>query len=72
MSRVVYALLGFTCLLAACGEEARTVGADVAPHAGPTGSMSAYAAPGWKPGDKTSWEQTMKVRAQYGQNDHSR
>ena len=50
----------------------RTVGADAAPYTGPSGSMATFAAPGWKSGDKTSWEQSMKVRAQYGQNDHSR
>ncbi len=58
--------------LSACGEKARTVGADAAPYTGSPGSMSTYAAPGWKAGDKTSWEQSMKVRAQYGQNDHTR
>jgi major membrane immunogen (membrane-anchored lipoprotein) len=59
-------------LLSACGEKARTVGADAAPYTGPTGAMSTFSAPGWKVGDKNSWEQSMKVRAQYGQNDHAR
>lgn len=66
------ALLALTLLVAACSEQGRTVGADAAPHVGPVGSMTTFAAPGWKPGDKTSWEQSMKVRAQYGQNDHAR
>jgi major membrane immunogen (membrane-anchored lipoprotein) len=65
-------LLCAASLLSACGEKARTVGADAAPYTGPTGAMSTFAAPGWKAGDKTSWEQGMKVRAQYGQNDHVR
>ena len=64
--------LGAALALSACGEKARTVGADAAPYTGPAGSMNTYAAPGWKAGDKTSWEQSMKVRAQYGQNDHAR
>ncbi|WP_439605873.1 hypothetical protein [Hydrogenophaga sp.] len=33
---------------------------------------SQYAQSGWKPGDKTSWEQQLKSRAQYGQNDYTR
>ncbi len=70
-----WTLLALVCaapFLTACGEKGRTVGADAAPHVGPVGAMSTYAAPGWKAGDKTSWEQSMKVRAQYGQNDHAR
>jgi hypothetical protein len=27
---------------------------------------------GWKAGDKTSWEQQLRARGQYGQDDHSR
>ena len=30
-----------------------------------------FAAPGWKQGDKASWEQHMKVRTQNGQNDYT-
>jgi hypothetical protein len=31
----------------------------------------AYALPGWKAGDKTSWEQQLKTRAQ-AQDDHAK
>ncbi len=31
----------------------------------------AFSAPGWKPGDKTSWEQQLKTRTQ-SQNDYTR
>jgi len=48
------------------------VGSDAKPSSGPVGSMTTFAAPGWKPGDQNSWEQSLKVRAQYGQNDHAR
>lgn len=65
-------MVGLAWMLAACGDQARSVGADAPPYAGPSGSMATFAAPGWKPGDKTSWEQGMKVRTQYGQNDHTR
>jgi hypothetical protein len=36
------------------------------------GTGMPYAAPGWKQGDKASWEQHLKVRTQDGQNDYGR
>jgi hypothetical protein len=33
---------------------------------------SPFVAPGWKAGDRTSWQQELKARAQYGQNDYTR
>ena len=45
------------------------VKSDVAPF---QGVNSQYAAPGWKAGDKTSWEQGLKARAQNTQNEYSR
>ena len=33
--------------------------------------IAAFTAPGWKPGDKTSWEQQLKTRTQNGQNDYA-
>jgi predicted small lipoprotein YifL len=61
--------------LAACGEKPQETNAagvknDSAPYQG-VGS-SQYANTGWKAGDKTSWEQQLKTRAQYGQNDYTR
>ncbi len=35
------------------------------------GAGSAYAASGWKPGDKATWEEQLRARAQ-SQNDYSR
>ncbi len=58
--------------LAACGEREQTLGKvkqDATPF---SGTGKAYAAPGWKQGDKTSWEQQLKTRAQSGQNDYSK
>jgi hypothetical protein len=43
---------------------------DDAPYQGVGGSQ--YAQAGWKAGDKGSWEQQLKARAQYGQNDYTR
>jgi hypothetical protein len=59
-------------LVSACGEKPQSMGgvkSDVAPF---QGVSSPYAAPGWKAGDKTSWEQGLKARAQYTQNEYSR
>ena len=60
-------------LLAACGEKAQTIGGgskqDAAAYSG-TGSV--FVAPGWKQGDKTSWESELRARGQNGQNEYNR
>jgi hypothetical protein len=59
--------------LSACGEQPQEMGgtrSDPAPYAGV--GKSQYQQPGWKVGDKASWEQQLKARAQYGMNDYSR
>ena len=58
--------------LSACGEKPQTIGgvkSDVAPF---QGAQNQFAAPGWKAGDKTSWEQGLKARAQNTQNEYSK
>ena len=60
-------------MVAGCTEKPQTATArkvDATAYSGST--VPGYSAAGWKAGDKTSWEQGMKVRAQYGQNDHAR
>jgi hypothetical protein len=67
------ALLSAALGLVACSEKPQTAGTgklDQAPYAG-TGSTS-FTVAGWKAGDKTSWEQALKARGQYGQNEYSR
>ena len=59
-------------LVGGCGERPQSLGdikGDVAPY---QGADNKFAAPGWKAGDKTSWEQGLKVRAQNTQNEYSR
>ncbi len=57
--------------LTACGEKAQTLGTkNDAPAY--TGAANGFVAPGWTAGDKTSWEQHLRARGQYGMNDHSR
>ena len=36
------------------------------------GTGMPFAAPGWKQGDKVSWEQQLKTRTQNGQNDYTK
>jgi hypothetical protein len=58
--------------LTACGEKPQTgagIRGDAAPFAG-TGSN--FMNPGWKAGDKASWEAQLKTRQQYGQNEYTR
>jgi len=71
--------LAFTALalvgLSACGDRPQEIGSsgvkqDAAPYAGV--GKSQYAQTGWKAGDRNSWEEQLKTRAQYGQNDYTR
>ncbi|MDD2179334.1 hypothetical protein OIN59_18005 [Acidovorax sp. D2M1] len=58
--------------LSACSEKPQTgqgIRSDAPPYAG-TGSN--FTQPGWKAGDKTSWEAQLKARQQYGQNEYTR
>jgi hypothetical protein len=57
--------------LVACSEKEQTLGSkkDGAAYAG---TSNGYSAPGWKAGDKHSWEQQLRTRGQYGMNDHGR
>ena len=61
--------------LSACGEKPQTLGgikSDAAPYQGAQDVDSPFAAPGWKKGDKSSWEQGLKARAQNTQNEYSK
>ena len=67
MSLIVLSVAALT----ACGEKAQTLGTknDATAYSGATNS---FVESGWKAGDKTSWEQQLRARGQYGQDDHSR
>lgn len=61
--------------LAACGDKPQEIsGAGVKQDGTPYSGVgkSQYAQGGWSVGDKASWEQQLKARAQYGQNDYTR
>jgi outer membrane lipopolysaccharide assembly protein LptE/RlpB len=66
-------LVAAAALLTACGDQPQEMGgvrSDAAPYTGV--GKSQYQQPGWTPGDKNSWEQQLKSRAQYGMNDYTR
>jgi hypothetical protein len=59
--------------LAACTEQPQTIGSNSKADAQAfQGTGMPFAAPGWKQGDKASWEQQLKVRTQMGQNDYNK
>ncbi|MBX3609241.1 MAG: hypothetical protein KF871_05040 [Hydrogenophaga sp.] len=67
----IAALLG----LAACGDKPQEMSAtgvkqDSAAYTGV--GQSQYVQTGWSSGDKSTWEQQLKARAQYGMNDYQR
>ncbi len=70
MKRTSLILLSVAALTA-CGEKAQTLGTknDATSY---SGAQNHFVEPGWTAGDKTSWEQHLRARGQYGMNDHSR
>ena len=64
--------LAAVAVLSACSDKPQSMGgvkSDVAPY---QGVDNKFAAPGWKAGDKTSWEQALKARTQNTQNEYTR
>jgi hypothetical protein len=58
--------------LAGCAEREQTasgIKSDAAPF---QGTNRPYTASGWKPGDRGSWEQQLKVRTVQGQNEYAK
>jgi hypothetical protein len=72
MMRRALVILSTTCALAACGEVDQSLNAVKSDAPSYSGTGKAYVEPGWKPGDKTSWEAQLRARGQYGQNEYSR
>ena len=72
-STLTLTLLVSTLALGACGEKAQDhagIRSDKPAQAG-TG-VAAYTDPGWTAGDKASWANHLRTRAQYGLIDHQR
>ena len=74
MTRLVVLAAALAALagLTACGEKPQTLGGVKSDVAAFQGVENKFAAPGWKAGDKTSWEQGLKARAQNTQNEYSK
>ena len=58
--------------LSACGEKPQTLGGAKSDAAAYQGVDNPFAAPGWQKGDKSSWEQGLKARAQNTQNEYTK
>jgi len=58
--------------LVACGEKPQTLGVNKSDISAYQGAQNQFVAPGWKVGDKTSWEQGLKTRAKNSQNEYSK
>ena len=75
MSKRIVSIFLPLLLIAACTEKPQTISqnskSDKAAFQG-TGVAAPFTAPGWKSGDKASWESQMKVRTQMGQNDYNK
>ncbi len=67
LSLIVFSVAALT----ACGEKAQTLGTKNDATAF-SGAENKFVDAGWTPGDKNSWEQHLRARAQYGQNDNTR
>ena len=65
-------LAGALLSLVACGEKPQTANGARRDTAAFQGTSNPYNAPGWKAGDKTGWEQQLRARGQYGQNEYTR
>ena len=63
--------LASALLLSACAEKPQTAATKKLDTLPWDGSQTAFAAPGWKAGDRASWEEQLKTRSQ-GQNEYSR
>ena len=75
MKRVLAQIMAVLSLavLAACGDKPQEMGGAVRQDtAAFNGTGSPFVASGWKQGDKASWEQHLRARAQNSQNDYSK
>ena len=72
MMRLTFVTCAVAIGLAACGDRPQSAGGVKGDVAAYQGVDNKFAAPGWKAGDKTSWEQALKARTQNTQNEYTR
>jgi hypothetical protein len=70
--RGAFVLSAAVLALAGCGEDPQTASGTKSDAAPFQGTGKPYVSGGWKPGDRTSWEQQLKTRTQNGQNDYAK
>ncbi len=71
--RRILVLMTAVAALTACSEQPQSINSASRPDAAAfQGTALPFAAPGWKQGDKVSWEQHLKARTQNGQNDYAK
>jgi hypothetical protein len=66
------ALVAVVAALSGCGEKPQSLSGVKTDVPAYQGADNKFVAPGWKPGDKNSWEQDLKTRALNTQNEYSR
>ncbi|MES2979615.1 MAG: hypothetical protein V4731_14420 [Pseudomonadota bacterium] len=71
MMRIALSLVALMAL-AACGDKPQTTTGSRRDVPVFEGTSNPYNAPGWKAGDKKAWEQQLRARGQYGQNEYTR
>ena len=73
MKYLLTANVAAVVLLSACGDKPQEMGSAARQDtAAFNGTQTPFVASGWKQGDKTSWEQQLRVRTQNGQNEYSK
>ena len=66
-------LVAATLALAACGEKPQSMKENAKQDtAAFQGTGMPFVSPGWKVGDKTSWEAQLKTRTQNSQNEYNK
>ena len=71
-SALLWACVALAIGAAGCTEKPQTKTLGSTDAASYKGTAGPYNAPGWKAGDQTSWDEQMRSRTQYGQNEYSR
>ena len=74
MSRTAIVLTIAAAALAAagCAEREQTASGIKSDQQAYQGTDGSFMEPGWKPGDRTSWEQELTVRTVRGQNEYAK
>lgn len=64
--------LATVALMTACGEKPQILQTSKIDLPAYQGTNNGFVVPGWKVGDKTSWEQGLKARMQNSQNEYTK